>query len=199
MQPESTTAAPRTRRSRPSKADLRAFEAFHASHFRELAAYCMVNLRNWADAEEVADDALMTLWRNWRHLHRHDDRTLRAYAFQTVRHRLLHVAPRQRRQRQQTVPLGWGADDLDNDPALVDATSRDDHPDALDRRLARLLHAALGKLEPQQRAALLRRYGDRHTLAEVADELGTTEAEAGALMRRALRELRALLIGEPTP
>jgi RNA polymerase sigma factor (sigma-70 family) len=198
MQPESTPAAPRTRRTRPSKADLRAFEAFHASHFRELAAYCMVNLRNWADAEEVADDALMTLWRNWRHLRSHDDRTLRAYAFQTVRHRLQRVAPRQRRQRQQTVPLGWGTDDLDDDPALVDATSRDDRPDVLDRRLARLLRAALGKLEPRQRAAVLRRYGDRHTLAEVADDLGTTEAEAGALMRRALRELRALLIGEPT-
>jgi DNA-directed RNA polymerase specialized sigma24 family protein len=56
----------------------------------------------------------------------------------------------------------------------------------------------LGKLEPRQRAAVLRRYGDRHTLAEVADELGITEAEAGALTRRALRELRAHLIGEPS-
>jgi hypothetical protein len=32
----------------------------------------------------------------------------------------------------------------------------------------------------------------------VADELGTTEAEANALMRHTLRELRTLLIGEPT-
>ena len=138
------------------------------------------------------------LWPNWAHLRAHDDRTLRAYAFQVACHRLLHVAPRQRRWRQQTVPLGWGADDLDDDPALVDPASRDDQPDALDRRLARLLHAALGKREPDQRAAVLRRYADRHTLAEVADEVGTTEAEASALMRRSLRELRALLIGAPT-
>jgi RNA polymerase sigma factor (sigma-70 family) len=198
MQPESTTAAPRNRRTRPSKADLQAFEAFSASHFRELAAYCMVNLRNWADAEEVADDALMTLWRNWSHLHSHDDRTLRAYAFQTVRHRLQRVAPRQRRQRQQTVPLGWGTDDLDNDPALVDPTSRDDHPETLDRRLARLLHAAVGKLEPDEQAAVLRRYADRRTVAEVADELGTTETATTTLIRRALRHLRQQLIGEPT-
>ena len=69
---------------------------------------------------------------------------------------------------------------------LATLQRRDDQPDALDRRLARLLHAALGKLEPQQRAAVLRR-DDRHTLAEVADELGRTEAAAGALMRRTLR------------
>ena len=176
---------------------MRAFEAFHASHFRELAAYCMVNLRNWADAEEVADDALMTLWRNWRHLRSHDDRTLRAYAFQTVRHRLLRVAPRQRRQRQQTVPLGWGTDDLDNDPALVDAAGRE-QTDTLDRRLARLLHAALGKLQPDEQAAVLRRYADRRTVAEVADELGTSETATNTLIRRALRRLRHQLIGEPT-
>ena len=76
----------------------------------------MVNLRNWADAAEVADDALMTLWNNWR-LHSHDTRTLRAYAFQTVRHRLLRAVPRLRRERQLSAPLGWGTDDLDDDPA----------------------------------------------------------------------------------
>jgi DNA-directed RNA polymerase specialized sigma24 family protein len=45
---------------------------------------------------------------------------------------------------------------------------------------------------------VLRRYGDRHTLAEVAGELGTTEKAAGTLVRRALRDLRRHLIGTPT-
>src|SRR2546425_1174737 len=115
-----------------------------------------------------------------------------------ARRKLLHVAPRQRRQRQQTVPLGWGTDDLDDDPALVDPATRDDSPEAVDRRMARLLRVTLGKLEPDEQAAVLRRYGDGHTLAEVADELGTTETAANTLVRRALRELRRSLIGEPT-
>lgn len=198
MQPESTTGAPRRRRTRRPPAEARAFEAFGVGFFEPLTAYCMADLHDWGEAQQVANDALFVVWCNWSHLHGRDDRRLRAYAFQVVRHRLLRVAPRQRRQRQQTVPLGWGTDDLDDDPALIDPTSRDNRPDVLDRRLARLLRAALGKLEPRQRAAVLRRYGDRHTLAEVADELGTTEAEAGALMRRTLRELRMLLLGEST-
>ena len=107
MQAESTPGALHRRRTHRSLAETRAYEAFHLGFFVPLAAYCMVDLHDWHAAEEVAGDALMTLWRNWRHLHRHDDRTLRAYAFQTVRYRLLRVAPRQRRQSQQTVPLGW--------------------------------------------------------------------------------------------
>src|SRR2546429_4316747 len=58
MQPESTTVASPRRRTRRSRADERAYETFHASHYRELAAYCMTDLRNWAEAEEVAADAL---------------------------------------------------------------------------------------------------------------------------------------------
>ena len=156
------------------------------------------DLRNWADAEEVAADALFTLWSHWPGLRARDDRTLRAYAFTTARRRLLRVAPRQRRQRQQTVPLGWGTDDLDDDPALVDPATRDDSPEAVDRRMARLLRVTLGKLEPDEQAAVLRRYGDGHTLAEVADELGTTETAANTLVRRALRKLRQRLLGVPT-
>src|SRR5438094_855169 len=51
---------------------------------------------------------------------------------------------------------------------------------------------------PPAGGVLLRRYGDRHTLAEVADELGSTETAASTLVRRALRELRRSLIGVPT-
>ena len=68
----------------------------------------------------------------------------------------------------------------------------------MDQRLARLLHVALRKLEPDERAAVLRRYGNRHTLAEVAYELGTTETAANTLVRRALRKLRQRLLGVPT-
>ena len=198
MQPESTTVPPRRRRTRQEIAAEEAYAAFDASHRRGLVAYCKADLRNWADAEEVAADALFTLWSHWPSLRARDDRTLRAYAFTTARRRLLHVAPRQRRQRQQTVPLGWGTDDMDGDPALVDPASRDDSPAAVDQRLARLLRVALRKLEPDERAAVLRRYGNRHTLAEVAYELGTTETAANTLVRRALRKLRQRLLDVPT-
>ena len=117
MQPESTTVAPRRRRTRQEIAAEEAYAAFDASHRRGLVAYCKADLRNWADAEEVAADTLFTLWSHWPGLRARDDRTLRAYAFTTARRRLLHVAPRQRRQRQQAVPFGWGTDDMDGDPA----------------------------------------------------------------------------------
>jgi RNA polymerase sigma factor (sigma-70 family) len=198
MQPESTTVASRDRRTRRSRADERAYETFHASHYRELAAYCMTDLRNWFDAQQVAADALVVLWRNWHRLRSHDTRTLQAYVFQVARRNLLHVTPKLRRQRQEMVPLGWGTSDLDDDPALVDPASRGDTADAVAKRVARRLHVALRKLELDEQAAVLRRYGDRRTIAEVADELGTTEAAAGVLMRRALRVLRAHLIGVPT-
>jgi RNA polymerase sigma factor (sigma-70 family) len=198
-----TTVAPRRRRTRreivrQESADAEAYAAFDASHRQRLVAYCMVYLRNWADAEEVAGDALFDLSRAWSRLRSHDERVLRAYVFKTARRKMLHAAPKRRRQKQQNVPLGWGTDDMDDDPALVDPASRDNSAAAVDQRMARLLHAALGTLEPDKREAVLRRYGDRHTLAEVAGELGTTEKAAGTLVRRALRDLRRHLIGTPT-
>jgi len=198
MQRKSTTVAPRRRRTRQEIAADEAYAAFDASHRKRLEAYCMADLRNWEEAKEMAADALIELWKHWSSLRSYDERALRAYVFTTARRKLLHGAPRQRRQRQQTVPLGWGTDDLDDDPALIDPASRDDSPEAVDRRMARLLRVTLGKLEPDEQAAVLRRYGDGHTLAEVADELGTTETAANTLVRRALRELRRSLIGEPT-
>ena len=158
----------------------------------------MVDLRHWEEAKEVAADALIELWKHWSGLRSHDERALRAYVFTTARRKVRYVAPRQRRQRPQSVPLGWGTDDMDSDPAMIDPASRDDSPAAVDQRLARLLHAALAKLEPDEQAAVLSRYADSHTLAEVADELSITEAAANALVRRALRELRRSLIGTPT-
>jgi hypothetical protein len=73
---------------------------------------------------------------------------------------------------------------MDDDPALVDPASRDDSAAAVDQRMARLLRTALGTLESHERAAVLRRYGDRHTLAEVACELGTTEKAVQLLIFR---------------
>jgi len=72
MQAESTPGALYRRRSHRSPAETRAFEAFHVGFFVPLAAYCMADLHDWHAAEELADDALMVLWRNWAHLHAHD-------------------------------------------------------------------------------------------------------------------------------
>jgi RNA polymerase sigma factor (sigma-70 family) len=198
MQRKSTTVAPRRRRTRQEIAADEAYAAFDASHRQQLVAYCMADLRNWHEAEDLAEYALVVLWEKWNGLRTHDERALRAYVFTTARRKLGHVAPRRRREREQTVPLGWGTDDLDDDPALVDPASADESPAAVNQRMARLVHAALATLEPDEQAAVLRRYGDRHTLAEVADELDTTEKAAGTLVRRALRELRRRLIGTPT-
>ncbi len=196
MQPESTTVAPQ-RRTRRSRAAERAFAVFHTGHYRQVVAYCVADLRDWAEAEEVAADAFVVLWRNWSRLRAHDDHTLKAYVFQVARRRLLRVAPTLRR-RPPTVPLGWGTDDQEHDPALVDPTSQDDTPEAVVTRLAHRLHDVLGKLDADERAVVLRRYADGCTLAEVASDIGTTDGMANVLLRRGLRRLRGLLIGVST-
>ncbi len=196
MQPESTAVAPQ-RRTRRSRAAERAFAAFHTGHYRQVVAYCVVDLRDWAEAEEVAADAFVVLWRNWSRLRAHDDHTLKAYVFQVARRRLLRVAPTLRR-RPQTVPFGWGTEGQDHDPAVVDPANQDDTPEAVATRLAHRLHDVLGKLDAGERAVVLGRYADGRTLAEVAGEIGTTDGMANVLLRRGLHRLRELLIGVST-
>src|SRR5918911_42836 len=78
MQPESTTGAPRRRRTHRSPAESPAFTTFHVACFTPLTAYCMADLHDWQEAEDLAAEALVVVWHNWAHLHAHDDRTLRA-------------------------------------------------------------------------------------------------------------------------
>jgi len=82
MQPESTTVAPRGRRTRQQIAADEAYAAFDASHRHRLEAFCMVDLRNWEEARELAADALIELWKHWFGLRSHDERALRAYVVQ---------------------------------------------------------------------------------------------------------------------
>lgn len=195
MQPESTTDAPRQRRVRRARSAERAFEAFYSGHYRQVVAYCVADLHDWAEAEEVAADAFMVLWRAWPRLRAHDDRTLKAYVFAVARRRLLRVAPA-RRRRPPTFPFGWGDDDgMEHDPALIDPASRDMSPDAVTDRLTRRVAVALRALDDDERAVVLLRCADGRSLSEVAREVGTTDGAANVLLRRGLHHLWERLLG----
>lgn len=62
--------------------------------------------------------------------------------------------------------------------------------------LGERVHAALAQLDEEERAMLLLRHDDEHTLQEVADELGITLEQTKYRLKRATANLRRALLSE---
>jgi RNA polymerase sigma-70 factor (ECF subfamily) len=73
-------------------------------------------------------------------------------------------------------------------------------PDGAGHSVARLtLLQALDRLPTQQRAAVVLRYYHDHDYATIAQILGTTPTNVGAMLSRALDRLKVVIEPEPSP
>jgi RNA polymerase sigma factor (sigma-70 family) len=83
------------------------------------------------------------------------------------------------------------------DASFVQAGQRPDHARASSDRVT--LFAALDRLTPKQRAAVVLRYYVDYDYATIAEVLGTTTTNVGAMLSRALDRLRAELENPQAP
>ena len=135
--------------------------------------------RNWADAQDAVQDALVSLYPRWPNLPADE---LQRYVNRAVVNACLKLQRRQRR----SVPV----DDIDWLPERVSQSS------AESTVLARDLWTRCARLPATQRAALALRFHQDLSFAEIARILGCAEATARSHVHRALATLRALELGE---
>jgi RNA polymerase sigma-70 factor (sigma-E family) len=162
--------------------DDQAFADFVRHRAAALYRYGYVLTGNHHDADDLVQDALITLRAHWTRLNRQDDPV--GYVRTTMTR--LHVSTWRRRRREwltSAVPEAA----LD-DPGLdrVDAAGP-----------AAVLRAALAALPPKQRAVLVLRYYERLTDAEIAGTLGVSRGTIRSQASRALDKLRASGVAQP--
>lgn len=189
-----TDAALAIRLSRDLEA---AFPALVAAHQDRLYTIALRLLGDGRDAEEVAQDALVRAFRAIADYP--EDRTaalrlrpwLASIAVNLARNRRRRAADR--RPPSQLEPMLEAGFDPAADPRF--------RPDArADRRdMQRELAAALMKIRPAVRDAIVLRHVDGLSLAETAEALGRPEGTIKAQVHRGLLELRAILETEPGP
>jgi RNA polymerase sigma-70 factor, ECF subfamily len=147
----------------------------HAGSAIKLAAHI---LGNRAEADDVAQDALLRVWTNaprWKPVAK----------FRTWLTRVVVNLCLDRKRRHWWLPLESAGDFADPAP---DAAAQHESTD-MDRRIA----AAIAGLPPRQRAAIALTYNEGLSNAETADILDTSVSAVETLLSRAKTSLRATL------
>ncbi|MCU0636979.1 MAG: RNA polymerase sigma-70 factor [Gemmatimonadaceae bacterium] len=160
--------------------DSGAFDTIFRTWYAPLVRYVDAMLRVRADAEEIAQEVLLELWRRRDRLA--EQGSVQAYLFQSARNRALnHV--RHERVEQRAAPLLMRSEGV---AARADA-------EVIEGEIADAIREAIESLPPRCREVfeLSRIYGLKQT--EIADALGVTVKAVEAQMARALRTMRERL------
>jgi RNA polymerase sigma-70 factor, ECF subfamily len=162
------------------RGDERAFDTIFRAWYAPLVRYVESMLRVRADAEEIAQEVLLELWRRRERLA--EQGSVQAYLFQSARNRALnHV--RHERVEQRAAPYLSRSEGA---PARADQ-------EVVEDEIADAIVAAVASLPPRCREVfeLSRVHGLKQT--EIATALGVTVKAVEAQMARALKTMREQL------
>lgn len=151
------------------------FLAFVTSSRSELRRVAYLMCRDWHLAEDITQDALVSLYASWDRIA--EPELVMAYARKVVLRKLLDLRRRPwHRERVGTIP---------------DLPARPDESAPLDER--EVLLRALSALPAGRRACIVLRYFEELSVAETAEVLGCSEGNVKSQTARGITELRRLL------
>src|SRR4029450_2297842 len=150
------------------------FRGFFAQHYERLCRLGFLLTGDPAQAEDLAQDALVRTWQRWRLVHKPDNPEAYARKVLVNRHRSL--------LRRTLVEARYQSRDRPNQ------VSRDEH-----REDVIVLWAATRRLPLRQQAVLVLRYYEDLSEAEIARVLGIPVGTVKTLARRGLARLRRSL------
>ena len=158
----------------PSADSAESFDAFVAVRWESLVRSATLILRDWDEARDAVQDALISVWPRWDSLGPAPD----AYVYRSV----VNACLLRLRQKRRVQPVA--------EPALLARTAA-----TTDATSAWLLEDEAWRLSaqlpPTQRAAVVLRFHADLTFADIGEALGCPEGTARSHVHRALRRLRA--------
>ena len=168
-----------------AQADPARFEALYRKYLAQVYSYSYYELRDHHEAEDAAERTFLAALTN---LHRFEERarpadgegasTFRVWLFQIARN---VVAERRRvRRRRPEVPLEDAAGVLDAADVGAVVTGREASSEAWQ---------AVSRLAGDRRRAVILRFVDEMSTAEIAGTLGRSEGAVRVLIHRALRSI----------
>lgn len=162
-----------------SLADAESFDAFYRSTYDRTLRYLYGMLGDRAEAQDVTQEAFGRAWRSWRRVSDMADPEawVRTVGWRIAANHLRHLRVAARRHLQRPIPVDAAPPDVDN-MALI---------------------AALRRIDPAQRQALVLHYLLDLPMQQVADESGVSLSAAKARVLRGRAAVAALLdIAEET-
>jgi RNA polymerase sigma-70 factor (ECF subfamily) len=165
--------------------DIEAFRALYLRTYDPLVGFATALVSSRADAEEAVQDVFASLWERrtlWS-----PSRSVAAYLFAAVRNRMAKLRAH-----------GAVVSNAEHDADVVTARSAGQSPEAPDlaaeaEELRRAVARAVAELPERRRFALMLRFGQGMSYAEVGDVLGVSEHAATLLVARARDAIAPLL------
>src|SRR5574340_223567 len=164
--------------ARVARGDQPAFRALARRHLPGMVGIARRILGNAADAEDVAQEAMLRVWT-------HAPRWQPLAAFKTWLTRIVVNLCLDRKRRASWVPFEAAGDVADPAPDAAERTEAGRR----DRRLA----AAIAELPARQRTAIVLTYGEGMSNAQVAEILDATVSAVETLLVRGKQNLRRAL------
>jgi RNA polymerase sigma-70 factor (ECF subfamily) len=158
--------------------DVRDFERFVEETRRSLMGQAFLYSSNLSDAEDLLQETYVRAWRNWRRVSQLDDRA--AWARRVLGNLAVDNWRKQGRRQRRLAATA----------ALPTETPA---PDSGRLELIEAFHA----LPPQQRRALVLHAVVGLSIAEIAVEMGTTEATVRSWLSRGRAAVAAHMAGRP--
>jgi RNA polymerase sigma-70 factor (ECF subfamily) len=164
--------------ARVARGDERAFQLLARRHLPAMLGLARRILRNAAEAEDVAQEALVRVWTyapRWRPL----------ALFRTWLTRVVVNLCLDRKRRAPWVALEAAGEIVDPAPGASDKAETDERD--------RMVTGAIDKLPARQRSAIMLTYGEGMSNAEVAEILDTSVSAVETLLVRGKQNLRRAL------
>ena len=161
--------------ARVARGDEVAYRLLSRRHVPAMLGLARRILGNAADAEDVAQEAMLRVWT-------HAPRWQPLAAFRTWLTRIVVNLCLDRKRRAPWVDLDAAGDIVDPTPDAGEQSERD-----------RLVAQATAELPARQRTAIVLTYGDGMSNAQVAEILDTTVSAVETLLVRAKQNLRRAL------
>ena len=166
--------------ARVARGDERAFQLLSRRHLPAMLGLARRILGNAAEAEDVAQEALMRIWT-------HAPRWQPLAQFRTWLTRVVVNLCLDRKRRAPWVGLEAAGDIVDPTPGAGEKTESDERE--------RMLATAVDKLPARQRSAIVLTYGEGMSNAQVAEILDTSVSAVETLLMRGKQNLRRALRG----
>jgi RNA polymerase sigma-70 factor, ECF subfamily len=167
-----------------ARGDASAFEVVYDRHSRAAYARALQVCGDRTLAEDVLQDAFLTVWRNAASFDRSRG-SARTWILAIVQHRAIDALRRQRRHRRHRA----SADGLED---RLEATGGTDH-EVMRRELGEVVRTALRDLPTAQRDVIVLGHFRGLSHAEIADALGDPLGTVKGRMRLGLTKMRRTL------
>src|SRR6185312_13881229 len=164
--------------ARIARGDERAYRVLARRHLPAMLGLARRILGNAADAEDVAQEAMLRVWT-------HAPRWQPLAQFRTWLTRVVVNLCLDRKRRAPWVALEAAGDIVDPSLGPGDKAESDERE--------RLVKAAIAELPARQRAAITLTYGDGMSNAQVAEILGTSVSAVETLLMRGKQNMRRAL------